>query len=212
MFPHQQIGRMPRPRLVMGCLRQGAALRNAPMHRSPALSGGRLRRLGALGSALVLLSGCPRASTPSAMAPPSSQVTSVPFQLYYGFIASSQPKWMGIGGTFLLDTGAPFITLNSQYVQAGPHGLDTVIAAPKGPTRENVNVTVHTIRVGTLLQPVDSLDVGPRRPSADQYTKSSPMSGCNGWPPGAEVRGAPRPRAVRDDYRLSASAARADSP
>ena len=135
-----------------------------PTHRSSGVFS-RACRFVLFGSGIVLCNGCStRAGTASLVPTPPTLVTVVPFQLYYGFVLVPA-EIDGHRGTFLLDTGAPFIALNSQYLHAGPQGIDTVPAVPAvTPPREGVNVTVHTLRVGTLLEHLDSTDVGPPEP------------------------------------------------
>ena len=113
-------------------------------------------------------------------------VTVVPFQLDStsddptGYILV-QAEVDGLRGTFLLDTGAPFMHLNGEYVQPGPDGgIDTVTHA-KGPCvnpprpsklirdltdvlKTGCDVTVHTLHIGTLVQHLAVTDIGPPVP------------------------------------------------
>jgi hypothetical protein len=118
---------------------------------------------------LTVTNACwPATTTPSVLRPPTGPglpdlpelVTVVPFQLYYGFILL-QAEVDGHHGTFLLDTGSPLITLNSQYLQRDPHGNpDTVAATTPATDHKREEVTIHTLRIGTLFLHLDTADLG----------------------------------------------------
>ena len=63
----------------------------------------------------------------------------------------------GHRGTFSLDTGSPVIFLGAAYLRPSPtSGLDTAMMGDP----QTGNVTVHTVRLGTLVQHLDSTVAG----------------------------------------------------
>ena len=129
----------------------------------------------------------PDSSTDTAMPgmiPPSDLVTVVPFQLAprYVLIAAELD---GHRGLFLLDTGTPHVWLNSMYLKPGQRGngeypdIDPVAQGDTdvGGSSDGANpflaifpkkisrITLHTLRIGTLLYQFDTTGAGrPVRP------------------------------------------------
>jgi hypothetical protein len=63
----------------------------------------------------------------------------------------------GHRGTFSFDTGSPLVFLNSSYLRSTPTGgLDTLTTG----SEQHENVTIHTLRIGTLVQHIDSTVTG----------------------------------------------------
>jgi hypothetical protein len=141
------------------------------------------------GALLTVTSACASVATTPATPPPAGQrpagagqrpvsaavpgipdlpdvVTVVPFQLYQpdasvGWIYF-QAELDGRRGTFSLDTGSPRFWLNPEYLRpSATGGIDTVAAGD--PTQQGF-VTVHTMHIGTLVQHLDTTDVGPPVP------------------------------------------------
>ena len=81
-------------------------------------------------------------------------VTVVPLQLPAAGYPLIPAAVDGRQGMFLLDMGAVGISLNKQHIKVGLHGvLDTVTAGNPTDTA-GTTITVHTIRIGTLLAPL----------------------------------------------------------
>ena len=108
-------------------------------------------------------------------------VTVVPFHAFKGTPwIMIQAEVDGHRGTFSLDTGSPVFFLNARYLRSSPTGgLDTITAGSQG---EGV-VTVHTLRVGTLVQHIDSIVTGlpPTAPlSTNAIVQDYPDNGILG--------------------------------
>ena len=71
----------------------------------------------------------------------------------------------GHRGTFSLDTGSPILFLNADYLRARPAGgFDTVTTVDTRQRQQEVFVTVHTVRLGTLVQSIDATVTSPLPP------------------------------------------------
>ena len=117
----------------------------------------RASRLSCLVGVLILgTSACASSATTPEIPTLPDQVTVVPFQLdaFDHIVVNAAVD--GHQGTFILDTGSPLILLNPQYLQ--PNGNGSVDTAPTSDGLAlglgRTFVTVHTVRLGTLLQPL----------------------------------------------------------
>jgi hypothetical protein len=92
----------------------------------------------------------------------SEQVTAVPFQVPLeqvrvpgSILVSAEVD--GHRGTFLLDTGSPLIFLNPDYLRPNATGgVDTVTTDSRPPLDSAPFVTVHTLRIGSILYHYDA--------------------------------------------------------
>ena len=96
---------------------------------------------------------------------------------YVGFVII-EADVDGHRGVWIVDTGSPFIGLNGVYFQPNPTGgIDTVTT---GQGRET-DVTVHTLRIGTLVQRLDPGTAGPPLPpSTNAIISDSGLTGILG--------------------------------
>lgn len=103
--------------------------------------------------------------------PNTANVTAIPFTYATGQSSMLPPGYIlfpaevdGLHGSFLLDIGATDLVFNKRYVQPnGKGGIDTAAAASHpcpAPMRNACPVTVHTIRVGTVLLHPDTIALG----------------------------------------------------
>ena len=97
-------------------------------------------------------------------------VTVVPFTLFHhggvdlGWIqvtAEVDGRW----GTYTLDTGSARFWLNAEYLRpSATGGIDTVTGHEPPGTPAKGFVTVHTLRIGTFVQHLDTSGIGPPVP------------------------------------------------
>ena len=70
----------------------------------------------------------------------------------------------GHRGIFVLDTGSPNIGFNSRYIKRRSiGGIDTLLESTKEDIHDE-DVTVHTVRIGTIVARLDSVPLGPPIP------------------------------------------------
>jgi len=106
----------------------------------------------------------------------SDQVTVVPFQVPLdqvrvpgSILVSAEVD--GHRGTFLLDTGSPLIFLNPDYLRPNATGgVDTVTTPPRAPLDSAPFVTVHTLRIGSILY---HCDAGPVEISETRFRSNA---------------------------------------
>lgn len=95
----------------------------------------------------------------------------------------------GHRGTFSLDTGSPLLFFNADYLRArSTGGFDTVTTADTQPRQQEVFVTVHTVHIGTLIQPLEPTVTNPP-PSQKSFPNAimhrfsrNGLLGNLGWP------------------------------
>jgi hypothetical protein len=108
-------------------------------------------------------------------------VTVIPFQSVRSGFIYLPAEVDGRRGRFIFDTGSPVVALNSAYIRPGSNGgIDTV-------RKENastafpayVTVNLHTVRIGTLLQKLDSARAGG--PSAATIKYNAAIVDSSRW-------------------------------
>jgi predicted aspartyl protease len=110
-------------------------------------------------------------------------VTVVPFQLYHGLILIPG-EIDGRHGTFLLDTGAQLISVNSAYVKPKiTNGvLDTVVAGDTSQSDARVLFNAHVLHIGTLTHQLDTTDAGQFKVNAANMSDNR-FKNFGGLPP-----------------------------